>query len=202
MAERAYAVAVEGLDSVKFAGELSGLIATAALRAINTTADHARTSADRAIRLQVAFSASYLAPSAGRLTVTKRANSNDLSAQITGRGRPTSLARFATSGTPGKPGVTVVVKPGVARFMPRAFLMRLRRGDQDVDGSNFNLGLAVRLKPGETLRNKKEMIRISDGLYLLHGPSINQVFATVAGDIAPPEAAYLEDEFNRLMALQ
>jgi hypothetical protein len=197
-----YAVAIEGLEAIKSLDDLPERIARAAFRAINTTADRSRTDADRAIRLQVAFAASYLAPSAGRLTVTKRANGDDLAAVITARGRPTSLARYVVSGQVGKRGgVAVEVKPGLAKFMPRAFLMRLRAGAGPVDDANFNLGLAIRLKPGESIHNKKDMVRIASGLYLLYGPAVAQVFSTVSEDIAPAEAQFLEDEFSRLVAL-
>jgi hypothetical protein len=196
-----YAVAIEGLESVRNLKDISPAIAKAASQAINRTAERARTDADRAIRLQVAFSAAYLAPSGGRLAVTRTANPNDLAAIITGRGRPTSLARFVVGGAPGqRGGVSVAVKPGVAKFMPRAFLLRLRAGAA-IDDSSFNLGLAIRLRPGESIRNKKETVRIASGLYLLYGPSVNQVFDAVRGDIAPAEAQFLEDEFNRLLEL-
>jgi hypothetical protein len=197
-----YAVAIEGLADLSLSDEMVPAIAKAARIAINGTADRARTDADRAMRLQVNFSAAYLAPSAGRLAVTKRASDGDLSAIVTGRARPTSLARFVTGGAVGqRGGVTVTVKPGFAKFMPRAFLLKLRAGSAAVDDTTFNLGLAIRLKPGESIRNKKEMVRISSGLYLLYGPSVSQVFTTVSQDIAPAEAQFLEDEFSRLMAL-
>ena len=41
--------------------------------------------------------------------------------------------RIASSGTPGKAGVSVTVAPGFARFMRKAFLIRLRAGTADLD---------------------------------------------------------------------
>lgn len=192
----AYAVFVEGLGALRDVDQLKSDIELAAVRAINRTADHSRTLAAREIREQVAFPPAYLSPSGGRLTVSQKARRGDLEARVRGRHRPTSLARFATSVT--KKGATIQVKPGVARFMPRAFLVRLNQGAGRTDTKN-NKGLAIRLKPGETLRNKIKAIRLANGLYLLYGPSIDQVFRTVSEDISDDSAEFLENEFLRLV---
>jgi hypothetical protein len=191
----AYAVFVEGLEAIRNVEELKREVELAAVRAINSTADRSRTQADREIRQQVAFPATYLSPSSGRLTVTQRARRGDLEARIRGRHRPTSLARFATKA--GK-AVNVEVKPGLSTYLPRAFLIRLRAGS-GITETKFNQGLAIRLKPGETLRNKKQAIRMASGLYLLYGPSVDQVFRDVAVDISPETARRLEEEFLRLV---
>ena len=60
-----------------------------------------------------------------------------------------------------------------------------------------NLGVAIRLKPGEVVHNKKVMQRISGNLYLLFGPSISQVFSTVREDISPETLDFAETEFLR-----
>ena len=190
-----YAVFVEGLGALRDVEELKRDVALKAVQAINKTADQARTKSDREIRAQVAFPATYLSPSTGRLTVSQRARRGDLEARIKGRHRPTSLARFATKS--GK-AVNVEVKPGLSTFLPRAFLIRLRAGS-GITETKFNQGLAIRLKPGETLRNKKQAIRMASGLYLLYGPSVDQVFRDVAVDISPETALRLEQEFLRLM---
>lgn len=195
-----YAVFVEGIDTSKLADRLSGSIETAAYRAINRTADRTRTDSAHRIREQVAFSASYLNPSGGRLTVRKKAAKGDLEAVIRGRFAPTSLARFVRGGARRGKGVTVVVKPGMATFMRRAFLIRLPQGNTLTE-TKSNLGLAIRLKKGETLRNKRIARRLSSGLYLLYGPSVDQVFRTVSEDVSPEAAANLEREFLRLLEL-
>jgi hypothetical protein len=74
--------------------------------------------------------------------------------------------------------------------------MRLRRG-KSIEGDSFNIGLAIRLKPGETIRNKREMVAFSKGLYLLYGPSVGQVFDDVAIDMEPMLSDRMEDEFVR-----
>lgn len=195
-----YAVFVEGINDLRFAESISGKLALAAQRAINRTADRTRTESDRRIRKEVAFPAQYLAPSSGRLSVVQRASGDNLEAVIRARFRPTSLARFVV-GNPGKgQGVRVMVDPGMARFMRRAFLIRLPQGSGSVE-TKFNMGLAIRLRPGETLENKRTARRMASGLYLLYGPSVDQVFRTVAQDVAPGAAAHLEREFLRLLEL-
>jgi hypothetical protein len=197
-----YVIAVEGLADLRDIDNLDEAIVVAARQAINKAADRGRTRADREIRQQVNFPARYLSE---RLKVTRRASGRSLEATITGRDRPTSLARFATSSNVAasqkRGNVTVAVSPGARKVVgrkaggsgPTAFLMQLRGG---------NVGLAMRLKEGETVRNKKYMTKVGKGLYLLYGPSVNQVFRSVAEEQTVPEtAAFLEQEFLRLLDL-
>lgn len=184
-----YVVVIEGLEELRDIENLDASILRRARQAINSTLRRARTAIDRDIRQQVAFPARYLG---SRLRVTQFAKGNSLQGTISGRDRPTSLARFATSSQPLKRDIRVQVSPGSRKRMQRAFLMPLNGG---------NLGLAMRLKPGESVRNKKFMRRVSKGLYLLYGPSVNQVFAGVADDEADNVAVMLQQEFTRLMEL-
>lgn len=192
-----YVVVVRGLDSLDNLDTLDERIIRAARLAINKAADRGRTQAAREIQKQVAFPARYLSGDGGRLRVSRRASDNNLEAGIMGRDQATSLARFAKDRDPKatrrKGDVTVVVNPGHTKFMKGAFLMRLRNG---------NLGLAIRLKDGESVKNKRSVRKIGKGLYLLYGPSVNQVFATVSEeDTAPFVSDYLETEFLRLLKL-
>lgn len=191
-----YSVTVEGIENLKSMDDVNQNIRLSAVRAINKTAERARARSADEIRQQVAFTAQYLAPSGGRLTVTKQATQADLSSVITGRDRPTSLARFAAGSPARGAGVQVQVAPGRARFMKRAFLIKLRAGSAAID-TKFNMGLAIRLRAGETVQNKKKAIRMEKGLYLLYGPSVGQVFRAVSADIAPAMAQFLEGEFIR-----
>ena len=196
-----FVVAVQGIKELPIGTDWSEAVNRAALQATNKTADWARAESARLIADQVAFPAAYLRPSGNRLTVSKQAKSSDLEAIITGRGRPTSLARFVCgSSQPNDPGVTVTVQPGKARYMRRAFLIRLRAGSADLD-TKSNLGLAVRLKRGERLKNKTRAVLMRNGLYLLYGPGIDQVFDDVAEDVAPDAAEYMDREFRRLLKL-
>lgn len=199
-----FAVMVEGVESLREIKDLGPRIKTAAAQAINKVARDQRAEAARRITDQVNLPKSYVSPAGGRLVVSQQAQKESLEAKITARGRPTSLARFSR-GTPGKAGVTVEVKPGQTSFMRRAFLIRLPQGSTLTD-SRFNLGLAIRLRPGERLQNKVRQVKLDKGLYLLYGPSVQQVFLNnegkgVAADLADPTADYLEAEFTRLLAL-
>lgn len=192
-------VTLDGLKALENIRELPNEIQVAASRALNATLKTTRTDAAKKIARQVNFTSRYLT-SGDRLGVRKFASPSKLEGVIGGRDRATSLARFATSSTVNKKGVTVEVKPGSAKFMRRAFLVRLPQG-KALTETKFNLGLAIRLKPGETLNNKKNFIKLQGNLYLLYGPSVGQVFNEVRGDVAPAALDFFEDEFLRLMEL-
>lgn len=186
-----YVVVVEGLSSLEDIENLDESILRNARNAINKTLDRTRTASDRQIREELAFPARYLQ---SRLTVSRRAAGTSLQGTISGRDRPTSLARFATNRNqaPGKAGVNVRVSASATKRMNRAFLMKLKNG---------NLGLAMRLKEGERLANKKNIVKVGAGLYLLYGPSIDQAFSEIIPDQEDNAAKYLEREFLRLMEL-
>lgn len=183
------------------AGSLKSLIADldalpantrkAAADAINKTADRARKASADEMRSQVNFPARYLTGADGRLSVVRRANADNLESVIRGRSEATSLARFATGGQKDK-GVRLEVKPGVARYKKRTFLFKLKNG---------NTGLAIRTSGGPPKGAYKPK-KLSENLYLLYGPSVDQVFRSVAEDVADPMADYLEKEFNRLLDLR
>lgn len=178
-------------------------IELALTRAINKTADWARTRAARSIRDQVAFPASYLAPSAKRLFVKTKANkSNPFEAIISGRDRPTSLARFTKQkplpGRRHKGGqVSVTVTPGTTRALKRAFLITLNNG---------NIGLAVRTDGGPPANAYKPK-EIGNNLWLLYGPSVDQVLSAASDsggiyeEITPETLEYLNEEFLRQLDL-
>lgn len=199
-----YIVAVEGLSALRALEDVPAGIKRAAVQAVNRTALRTRTAAARKMREQVNFPARYLSGQDGRLQITERARNDRIEARITGRHRATSLARFSVGGTVGgKNGVRVQVAPGFAKLMKRAFLIHLRAGNVPVD-TRSNLGLAIRLRAGETIHNKHIMVPLKKGsnVYLLYGPSVDQVFRTVAGEVAPDALAFLEDEFFRLINLE
>lgn len=191
-----YIVAVNGLEALDDIESLEPRLVRAAQQAINRTARDRRASGAREITEQVAFPARYLSPSQGRLSVSAFASPRNLEAEITGRDRPTSLARYASNRNPKASrqagGVTVTVKPGNPVFMKGAFIMQLR---------NNNLGLALRLSKGDALRNRKYAKQVASGLYLLYGPSVNQVWRGVAEDGVNETADALEREFLRLLEL-
>lgn len=206
MAARNYAVVVEGLEDLRDFEGIKDEIRFNAIRTINRVADLSRTQGARRIMEQVNFPASYLNPAGKRLFVSRRASGQKLEAAITARSRATSLARFVVGSPPvNKAGVNVEVAPGKVRFMKSAFLIRLPAGSAGIE-TKANFGLAVRLRRGETLRNKRSVVRMANGLYLLYGPSVQQVFLDnegdgVAEDLKPFVLDKMADEFLRLMDL-
>lgn len=198
-----FVVALEGYSESRTLDSLPKSVLTAASRAINRTADRTRTRAADEILKQVSLPRSYLNPSQQRLYVRKKASPDNLEAVITARMRPTMLARYAPlAAKPGVQGVTVQVAPGLAKFMKRAFIINLPAGRSTENG--INRGLAIRLRAGEVVRNKKVMQKLSGqgNLYIMYGPSIDQVFQSVREDVSPDAQEFLATEFSRLLELE
>jgi len=188
-----YGISISGIEAFDAIDDVAQHHLVSAQRAVNKALDWTRTRSAEAIRSQVAFPASYLNPAEGRLIVKAYASTASLSGRIGARVDPTSLARFVKGNPkPGAPGgVTVEIKPGRAVVMPKAFLVRL---------ANANMGLAVRSKgpPAGAYLPKA----FSNGLWLLYGPSISQVFDGTRAEVAPAAAEFLEQEYNRQMDLK
>ncbi len=200
-----YAVVIEGLSALTALDDLPERVTRNASIAVNAAAKRAYAEAGRQIRRQINFPAGYVTGSEGRLKITQFAKAERLEARISGRRRPTSLARFARSDS-SKGGITVSVSPGAAVRLPRAFFIRLRAGANSLD-TKSNLGIAIRLPPGKRPRGSREGAKqIGKGLWLLYGPSVQQAFINrqgggVAEDVSPEVANFLEREFFRLMDL-
>lgn len=149
---------------------------------------------------EVAFPSGYL--NNDRLGVTEFAKPTALRAVVKGRDRPTSLARFAgATGVP-RPGrggwvpvQSLMVRPGRRRQTNRTFLVSLRRGDI----ATGNVGLAIRLRPGETLQgvDRFSPIQLFPNVYLLYGPSVDQAFQGVVADLTPKVIDNWTEEFYR-----
>lgn len=140
------------------------------------------------MRSQVDFPKEYVD---GHLRVVRRASRGSLEAVIRGRDRPTSLARFARGQTPAstrRTGVQVTVRGGRTKTLKKAFLVNLRNG---------NVGLAVRLKAGETMKYSSSAVKLAENLYLLYGPSVDQVFRGVAKDNAKAIGQLVTKQFLR-----
>lgn len=176
---------------------LGAAVEPAAADALNDGAVLARKLGSQEIRRRINFKAPYL--DGGRLVVRRRAKPNDLEAVVTGRDRPTSLARFA-QGTPtfgrqrNAPRVRVRAT-GASRSIRGGFYLRLRRGSSIIRDENANVGLAVRLKEGERIKNKNEMVPIGGDVYLLYGPSVGQVYRSVAEKTTDEVSAQVAQRF-------
>jgi len=198
-------VTIEGLDGV-FAGADAKMARYAAM-ALNRVAKSARADMAREVRRQVNLPASYVSPAGGRLVAVPSATPTHLQSAVRARSRPTSLARYVTSSRRGKGGgVNVQVAPGRVKFMRGAFLMKLRQGTVLTD-TKHNLGLAIRLRPGQPIRNKKFFKAIGGGLALLYGPSVQQAIIANAGtgiakDMSEKFLRDLEREFSRLVSVK
>lgn len=180
-------------DVRKYFEQLPEVAEKAAIMALNQVVERDGLAMMRAdITSQIAFPNGYLKMD-DRLAVTRKARPGNIEAVITARDRPTSLARFSSGQSPEstrKGGVTVQVKRGKTTHLKKAFLVRLKNG---------NLGLAVRLKPGETLNNKTygKPVMLAKHVYLLYGPSVDQVFQTVAEESLPELGDMVSKEFYR-----
>lgn len=153
----------------------------------------------KAVAAEVQFPAGYVDD---KITMEQRASPTRLIASVVGRQRPTSLARFATSGVVGsKGGITVRVKGG-SKLMKEAFLVRLNQGAGITD-DGYNVGLAIRLKPGMTI-NKKDtsrMVHLGKDVVLLYGPSVDQILNNEVADAETPEVVdAIATEFFRQYA--
>lgn len=191
-----YMVAVEGMRNLHDFDQLSPKIIKAAIATVNRATDRARTASAKMIREQVNFPARYLSGKDGRLQVVKKANRADLSGVIRGRFEATSLARFAKQKNAKQArrrgGVDVTVEPGSSKFIPNAFIIQWKAGAR---------GLALRLKEGESIRNKRYQVKMWNGLAILYGPSVDQVFRTVREDVSPEIEDFMDREFNRLLGV-
>lgn len=153
----------------------------------------------KAVSAEVQFPSGYVDD---KIEMGQKATPTRLTASVVGRQRPTSLARFATSGAVGgKGGVTVRVKNS-SKFMPDAFLVRLNQGTGVTD-DGYNLGLAIRLKEGTVLRKKdtSRMVHLEQNVVLLYGPSVDQILRNEAAEAEGPEIVdAIATEFFRQFA--
>lgn len=201
---------VESREAAQFLGEVSEMQVRAMTKALNKTGPHTRTQMDRAIREQVAFPASYLRPSTKRLFVAKKATKSKLETVIEGRGRPTSLARFIKGGAVAmknrkkKPEeIQVQVKPGSIHGIKRAWVVSLP-GAPD----SGNLGLAVRTPSGQRPKGAYAPKKLDNNVWLLYGPSVDQVLYSVRNrggvieEIYGPTLDYLSKEYDRLLTME
>lgn len=190
-------------DYARYLEQFPTIVPRAARLALNQTAERKGLKLAREHMLQqVAFPSGYLYPP--RFEVTKKATETSLLAVIRGQFTPTPLGRFASGQRArfvaarkhgrrvNRPKIKVEIKPGRIVELPRAFLLTLRNG---------NIGLGIRLRPGETLQNTIGAKLITSGplagVALLYGPSVDQVFRSVAVDISPELLTELDSEFLR-----
>ncbi len=197
-------VHVTGLENLDFINKFDKGIERNMSRAVNRAARDGRALAARLIRNEINFPFRFTGQANGRLAIVQQATATQPTAVIRAKARPASLARF-TKGKP-RPGksIQIEVTPGKARFSRHLFLIKLRAGNAAID-TRYNMGLAIRLGKGETLKNKRSVRGVMKNLYMLYGPSEAQVFlhddGGVATEIAPEIQHNMQNEFFRLMEL-
>jgi hypothetical protein len=193
-------IETRGLDAaIARVSRMPGDVDAAARLAVNDSARMAVRLGSKQILDEINYPRSYLRGEKSRLAVSKYAQGGDLEAEVRGRDRPTSLARFAQGAVRFGRNVSVRVKVatgGATKKINRGFFMKLRRG-ASFDGENANVGLAVRVGKGESLRHSTAAQDLGNGLFLLYGPSVDQAFQGVAHDIVPRVSDNLESEFLR-----
>lgn len=170
----------------------------AASFALNFGARKAITLSSAEMVKQVGFTKSY---AISRMKVSQFASPSRLISVVSARQRATSLRRFNAAPATRKgrsAGVRATVKRGRRKLLKRAFLIKLKGGGVDT----YNEGVAVRLKAGESMENKgKPFDKEGDpGLFLLYGPSVDQLFQTVRDDIHPGLDVDMNREFLRQYA--
>ncbi len=183
-------------EFARFAEELPELATQAAYLAVNDTSRDAVPLLKREMRKQINFPSKYL--NQDRLSVRRKATRVSLEAVISGRDRPTSLARFAPGATAEnsrKRPIYVKVKgSGGQERLNRAFIVDLKNG---------NRGLAIRLPKGEAPRDAYKPVPLtrgggkSTGAWLLYGPSVDQVLKSVSGDVSSELTDMLDKNFLR-----
>lgn len=171
--------------------------------ALNDALAWARTQAKDLMLKEVDWPSSYLNPGEKRLTIAEYASPDNLRGVIKGTDRPTSLARFVRggNGTKNSPLSVSVGRGKPSVRLPGAFLMRLRSGNT---GALGNQGLAMRTKNGQAPHAAWRPKQIGKNLYLLYGPSVDQVFRQVLDrDTAFAEkvTVHLDAEFRRLLGV-
>ena len=179
--------------------KISALQGGAKLKAdvLNEGINYARSLGADEIMKQVEFPAGYL-DRPERFFISTRAKPSQPLAVLASRRRPTSLATFVTGSGPD--GVTVRVKKRKgAKKMRRAFLTRSLKAGKARGG---NRGLAVRTKGEKPDKSYKPIKMFSDDygtVWLLYGPSVNQVFNDVADDIIPKVNAFVQRRALQLL---
>lgn len=182
-------------DFVGFVEDLPDLINEAGYFTVVDTTRDALPLLRRTMESQIAFGSGYL--NQDRLAVRKRPTRSSLESVISGRDRPTSLARFAKGATlqnSSRRPITVTVRTGKQTELKRAFLVKLRNG---------NIGLAIRLPDGQAPDNAYKPVQLTrkggqaQNVWLLYGPSVDQVLGGIVPDVSPEIDRMLVQNFIR-----
>ncbi len=186
-----------GIDKMK---KLERVLGTSIARALNRTTEKTKTESARRILRQIRVKPSDLSGARAKLTLGNKAHKDRLRATLNAESRPRSLANFIVRVLPKGRGVVVSVKRSKVITIKRAFLTKLRGYGGSTEDRFANYGLAIRLRPGETVNSRRwEQNTTKDGRTLLYGPSVQQTFLDnqrngVAKDVSK---RYVQDTFEK-----
>lgn len=196
-------IQLRGLETVeKYFVTLPDRTNKALKLAVNDAALYGARLGKKQIMAEVNRSSAYLGNPKNvnsKLARIKTASVNDLESIVQANHRLASLAGFSNSpvsfGRP-KSAIKVKVGKGGAKEVKRGFFIRLKKGDVLTE-DNYNLGIAIRLKPGEKVGNKKVSKAKDSRIAVLYGPSVEQMFNRITPEIADDVLAFAEREFLR-----
>ncbi len=183
-------VAGKGIESLeRYVARLGDGATKAAVMAVNDTAEWARVRIKRQMQSEVQLTESAFANR--QFAVTRRANTAELQATLSASRQPYSLSRFKTGDVgfgPSAGPVKVRIKTGGSTVpLKRAFYLRAPNGA---------VGIAVRSK--KPLDNSRGARRVrGTDIYVLFGPSPDQLMRRLAPDSVPAVENYLNREFSR-----
>jgi len=161
----------------------------AAKFAVNDTIEWSRVRIKAGIMQQIAVPEDSITPA--RFGITRRASTSSLEARLSASNQGLGLIRFVTSPRVSRAkSPTVRIKPGGASVkMDRAFLIPTPKAP----GS---FALAVRAPGGLAKSRAARRIPNSD-VYILSGPSPNQLLANIAPTLLPVIQTRLQQEYAR-----
>ncbi len=172
-------------------------------KAINKVAAKYRKETSRRIQQQVNIPAGQLEPSAGILTISKKASPSNLDGRIRADGRKRGLAEFSHGGTINKKGVAVSVKRTNTIFLKESFYVNFAGKKGRASPKDRTSHLAIYLKKGEKIQNRMNVEPAGGGLFVMDAPSAQQLVKDNKGDgvwrdIEPLVVAEVQEEVIRL----
>lgn len=196
-----FRVTTEGLDDLAQDFEdFPKQSARAAQIAVNYAADRfARRSSDKIQKnLRLGSSAVYNASNQRKSGIrVSPAKLDTLTAVVSASSAPLPLSKYATNAPNGRPprGLSpiVAVKPDSRQTMAGAFFVRVKNG---------SVLIALRLKPGETVRRRTSgrtypLRKGDNSVVTLYGPSLDQAFRVEAEEFLPQISNDVRAEFTR-----
>lgn len=196
-------IQLRGLETVeKFYATMPERTDKALRLAVNAASLHGARMAKKQMLAEVNRTSAYIGNPKNinaKLAIVKTARAGDLESIVRAQHRPASLAGFSDSPVSfGRPKAPIRVRVGRSKTveMKRAFFIRLKRGAA-LSEDNYNLGIAMRLKPGEKVNNKNVHVSGNSRYAVLYGPSVEQMFNRITPEITDEVLDYAEREFLR-----